>query len=460
MNEKFLKLRNTYKTFIYHDYHIEDSEDKIKITYDFEIVGLCEFHPTIEIKKKKIPFKNVENDFARNLVFNIGMVELVSYWKCACPENVIVKCGYLNEEQINWFKKLYYNGQGEYRYINQIDISQEKMMNITVEAPYCKIEDLSQEEKEGTLIPIGGGKDSTVTLELLKKDKANNYCLMIGGKEPSMKCAKVAGYEDDQIIEVTRTIDSELLRLNKEGFLNGHTPFSSLLAFLSYFIAFLTGKKYIALSNEASANESNVEGEKINHQYSKSYEFEKDFQYYSNSYLKAGVHYFSMLRPLNELQIAKLFSRNKQYHPIFRSCNVGSKKIPWDWCGECPKCLFVFIILSPFLYKDELVAIFGKDLYEKENLLEIFKELCGYGKTKPFECVGTYEEVNYAIAVTVQKIEQEKKELPYLLKFYKNNYKLVDTTEDLTKRYNELNSLPKEFDAILKENILNVNGIN
>ena len=54
MNEKFLKLRNTYKTFIYHDYHIEDSEDNIKITYDFEIVGLCEFHPTIEIKKKKI----------------------------------------------------------------------------------------------------------------------------------------------------------------------------------------------------------------------------------------------------------------------------------------------------------------------------------------------------------------------------------------------------------------------
>lgn len=457
MNDKFLELRNTYKTFIYHNYHIQDNENKITITYDFEIVGLCEFHPTIEIKKKTIPFKSVESDFVKNLVFHMGMVELVSYWKCACPPNVIVKCGYLNEEQINWFKKLYYNGQGEYRYINQIDISQEEMMSMAVEAPFCEIEDLSKEEKKGTLIPIGGGKDSTVTLELLKQDKADNYCLMIGGKEPSMKCAKVAGYEDNQIIEVTRTIDSELLRLNKEGFLNGHTPFSSMLAFLSYFIAFLTGKKYIALSNESSANESNVEGEKINHQYSKSYEFEQDFEYYSNKYLKAGVHYFSMLRPLNELQIAKLFSKNKQYHSIFRSCNVGSKTVPWEWCGECPKCLFVFIILSPFLYKDELVSIFGKDLYEKENLLETFKELCGYGKTKPFECVGTYEEVNYAITVTIKKLEQENEELPYLLQFYKNNYKLVDTAEDLTKRYNEINSIPEEFEAILKENILNVN---
>ena len=272
-----------------------------------------------------------------------------------------------------------------------------------------------------------------------------------------MKCAKVAGYEDNQIIEVTRTIDSELLRLNKEGFLNGHTPFSSMLAFLSYFIAFLTDKKYIALSNESSANESNVEGEKINHQYSKSYEFEQDFEYYSNKYLKAGVHYFSMLRPLNELQIAKLFSRNKQYHQIFRSCNVGSKIVPWEWCGECPKCLFVFIILSPFLYKDELVAIFGKDLYQKENLLETFKELCGYGKTKPFECVGTYEEVNYAITVTIKELEKEKTKLPYLLQFYKDNYELADTTKDITKRYNEINSVPEEFDAILKENILNVN---
>lgn len=279
---------------------------------------------------------------------------------------------------------------GEYRYINNIDVSMEDMLQLEVKTnEKYKIEsdvNLDDNNLLGTLIPIGGGKDSCVTAELLKNEKDNNLCLIIGGKEPSVKSAEIAGYTD-KIIYVKRTIDPNLIELNKKGFLNGHTPFSSMLAFLSYLIATLTGKKYIALSNESSANESNIEGEKINHQYSKSFEFEQDFREYANKYLRTGVEYFSMLRPLNELQIAMLFAKCKKYHKIFRSCNVGSKNTPWEWCGNCPKCLFVYIILSPFLYKNGLEEIFSGDLYKKENLLNTFIELCGYGKTKPFECV-------------------------------------------------------------------------
>ena len=278
---------------------------------------------------------------------------------------------------------------GEYRYVNNIQISMMDMLQIEVkprEDYMLKDETLNDSVLTGALIPIGGGKDSCVTSELLKEEKDNNLCLIIGGKEPSIKTAEIAGYKN-KIVYVKRNIDKKLLELNKQGFLNGHTPFSALLAFLSYLIAYLTGKKYVTLSNESSANESNVEGEKINHQYSKSYEFEQDFREYADKYLKADVEYFSMLRPLNELQIAMLFAKNEKYHKIFRSCNVGSKSIPWKWCGNCPKCLFVYIILSPFLYKNKLIEIFNEDLFEKENLLETFIELCGYGKTKPFECV-------------------------------------------------------------------------
>ncbi len=456
-NNKFIEFREKYKEFIYDKFELFEKDNKIVIKYYFEITNLAKFNPIIEIDKKEIQFKDINNEYVRNLAFNIGMVELISYWKCACPKNVIIKCGYLNEEQVEWFKKLYYYGLGEYRYVNNINMTQEEMMQITVQQTYKEIINENKCTNNGILIPIGGGKDSTVTLELLKKYKEDNYCLIVGGKQPSIDCAHIAGYEDNKIIEVKRIIDSNLIKLNKEGFLNGHTPFSALLAFLSYFIAFLTNKKYIALSNEASAEETNVEGEKINHQYSKSYEFEKDFQYYSQKYLKAEVEYFSMLRPINELQIAMLFSKNEQYHKIFKSCNVGSKQIPWVWCGNCPKCLFVFIILSPFLYCNEkLTKIFGQDLLQKESLLETFKELCGYGKTKPFECVGTYEEVNFAIANTIIQLEEKNKKLPYLLQFYKNNYKLVDMSKDLTKQYNEENSVPKELEEILKGKIFNV----
>lgn len=386
---KFEDLRNEYKEFIYKSYNISEDENKIKIEYFFEIPNLSIFKPTIEIEKRNIKFKRTNSDFVKKLVFNIGMIELISYWKSACPKKVIVECGELNNQQIDWFKKLYYYGLGEYRYINNIEVSMEDMLEIEVKTKEeyklnCK--DFDNSVLNGTLIPIGGGKDSCVTAELLNKEKDENLCLIIGGKEPSIKSAEIAGYKD-KIIFVKRTIDKNLIELNKKGFLNGHTPFSSMLAFLSYLVAYSTGKKYIALSNESSANESNVKGEKINHQYSKSFEFEEDFREYADKYLNAGVEYFSMLRPLNEIQIAMLFARNEQYHKIFRSCNVGSKTVPWEWCGDCPKCLFVYIILSPFLYKEKLVEMFNQDLFEKENLLKTFIELCGYGETKPFECV-------------------------------------------------------------------------
>lgn len=453
----FNELRSEYRKFIYKNYKIFEDEDKIKIEYCFEIPNLSIFTPSIEIEKRNINFKSINNDFVKNLVFNIGMIELISYWKCVCPKKIIIECGMLDEEQISWFKKLYYYGLGEYRYINNINVNMEDMLEIIIDAKEeynLDISNFDDNNLNGTLIPVGGGKDSCVTAELLSKYRSDNLCLIVGGKEPSIKSAEIAGYKN-KIIYVKRTIDKNLIELNKQGYLNGHTPFSGMLAFLSYLVAYLSSKKYIALSNESSANESNVEGEKINHQYSKSFEFEQDFRRYADKYLKANIQYFSMLRPLNEFQIAKLFAKHEKYHKIFRSCNVGSKTFPWEWCCNCPKCLFVYIILSPFLYKNKLIEIFNEDLYEKESLLNTFIELCGYGKTKPFECVGTYEEVNFAISKTIQNLIENNIKLPYLLRYYSENYSLTNTKVDITNQYNEENNLPKEFDKILRKAIFN-----
>lgn len=418
----FTELREKYKTFIYKDFEITEDKESITIQYYFEIPGLAEFTPTIQIMKKDIKYKSIDDEYVKNIVFNLGMIEVISYWKCVCTENVIIECGNLSEEQKHWFKKLYYNGTGEFRYINKIHITQEEFVNFVANENVKSAvpESSAEDELSGYIIPVGGGKDSVVTLEKLKEDNGNNYCLTVGGKEPVIECCKIAGYSDNQIIEVKRTIDKNLLELNKKGYLNGHTPFSSILAFLSYLIAYLTGKKYVALSNESSANESNVKGENINHQYSKSLEFEEDFKKYSEKYLKTGVEYFSILRQYSELQIAEMFSKYKQYHKVFKSCNVGSKNVPWKWCCNCPKCLFVYIILSPFLSHKELVEIFGENVFEREELLETFKGLCGYGEIKPFECVGTFEEVNYAVKKAIEQYDTS--ELPYLLKYYKEHY--------------------------------------
>ena len=126
---------------------------------------------------------------------------------------------------------------GEYRYINNIQISMEDMLEIEVKTKKEYKLDINNVydtcTTKGVLIPIGGGKDSCVTAELLKEEKENNLCLIIGGKDPSVKSAKIAGYKN-KIVYVKRTIDKNLIRLNEQKYLNGHTPFSSIIAFLSY----------------------------------------------------------------------------------------------------------------------------------------------------------------------------------------------------------------------------------
>lgn len=451
---EFDKFRSEYKEFYYNSFSLTEDGDAIFLEYDFEIPGLTSFNPKIKILKKNMNFKSIDTVYAKNMAFNIGMIELISYWKCCCSPKIIVKCGFLDNNQINFWKKIYFYGLGELFFTNNIKTDIESFVNIEClkndnEFNYKVIED----ESDGYIVPIGGGKDSVVTLETLKINKNRDFALIINPKPVTRKCAEIAGLADNNIIEVYRSIDKRLIDLNSRGFINGHTPFSAMLAFVSYFVAYLLSKKYIALSNENSANESNVVGEKINHQYSKSFEFECDFENYASNYLKAPVKYFSFLRPLNELQIAKIFSKHEKYHLTFKSCNVGSKEKDWIWCCNCAKCLFAYIILSPFLYKTKLVNIFGEDLFEKESLLETFIELTGNGKTKPFDCVGTYEEVNFAISKTIENLEKSNADLPILLKYYKNNFGLVDMSEDITKRFNEENNLTEEQSDMLRKEV-------
>ena len=436
-------LREKYNKFIYKGFEIEENAENIYLKYDFEIENLTDFKPVITVEKKDFNTISLNSNLVKNIVFCIGMVEAISYWKATCSKLFIVKCAKLNEKQINWFKKLIYLGLGEFRFINNIKVSQDEFVEIITEGEELSAEE-NKNELEDVIIPIGGGKDSNVTLNIKR------FGFRINIEEVSSKCAEIAGLSDNEIIEIKRKIDSNLIELNNQGFLNGHTPFSALVAFLTYFAATIFSKKYIALSNEDSANESNVEGENINHQYSKTIEFENDFREYVSKFISPnGPEYFSFLRPISEIQIAKLFSELENYHQVFKSCNVGSKEKPWKWCCNCPKCLFAYTILSPFLYKEKLVNIFGEDIFEKENMLETFLELCGFANNKPFECVGTYKEVRFAISKTIEKTDGK---LPFLLQYYKDNFEFVQDDEIL-KFYNKNNNLPKGFSEILMKKL-------
>ncbi len=445
---KFEMLREKYPNFIYHGFFAINEDKKIKVKYHFEIEGLSEFCPEWIFPNPE----GIEKDeqIVKKLLFSIGMVELVSYWKITCSPFVTIKCGQIDDFQADWWKKQYFNGLSEFFYRNEIETDINSFMKINSSGENFSSEE-SQRKLKGSLIPIGGGKDSIVSLEILKSDKENNRCYIINPRGATINTAKTAGYEEKDVFSAYRTLDKNMLELNKQGFLNGHTPFSALVAFSAVLTAYLNGQKYVVLSNESSANESTVSGTDVNHQYSKSFQFEKDFNDYEKEYIKSGVYYFSLLRPLSEFQIAKCFSKHLKYHSVFRSCNVGSKKD--IWCADCSKCLFVAIILSPFLSLFEIEKIFDKNLFENESMIPILKQLIGLKDEKPFECVGSREEINFALCLAVKKNEDK---LPLLLKVYKET-KLYDFYKDrenpYDSYYNTENLLPLDFEKLLKESL-------
>ena len=436
--EKFNEYRLKYPNFRYKSYEYTIN-DKLEIVYHFEIDNLCEFNPIIRIDL------NSDNKYNKKyleyLIFQIGLIELISYVKCTCSRNIIIDAGYINGLQINFLKKLYFNGLGELLYRNGIDVYEDELFDITCEVEKEELPDINYEGK-GNIICVGGGKDSCVSLELLKDE--DNICLIINPKTPSLECAYKAGYNDKKIIKVERILDRKIIDLNNEGYLNGHTPLSAVIAFISYLCCYLYGKKNIVLSNESSANQATVLGTNINHQYSKTYEFENDFREYSK-FLNLNINYFSLLRGLSEYNIAKLFSHYKKYHNVFKSCNLGSKEKEWVWCCNCSKCLFIYIILSPFTTKEERIEIFGEDLYDREDLLDTFIEILGYTTNKPFDCVGTYEEARLAVSQVVEKGEEG-----YLLDYYRNHFDLFLEDKDIIK-YNDNNNLGGYNTLVKKE---------
>ncbi len=449
---KYFQLRNNYPYFIFENYNISKEKKSLSITYTFNLADQFAFSPTIIIPHRDFyQTDNLTVSELQNIVFHIGMVELVSYWKATCSPKIIIKPHTLNEKQVNWWKKLYFNGLGEFFYLNSLKPDINSFVEIVAESG-SNLERNCFDVSEETIIPIGGGKDSVVTLELLSKLQ-QVYPLILNSRGASLETIETAGYNREQLIEIKRSIHPGLIELNTKGFLNGHTPFSALLAFITVLASIITGKRNIALSNESSADESTIVDTNINHQYSKSFEFEKDFRDYVYKYITKDVNYFSFLRPLNELQIGKLFAGFSEYFNVFKSCNVGSKTD--IWCRKCPKCLFTYIILTPFIPADQLEKIFGGNMLEDIDLELVFKQLIGVESTKPFECVGTIEEINIALCMCVTK--NDFNTLPYLLKYYittinYSKYRFIDNNEIL-QNLNIHHFLDDQLLKLIKERI-------
>jgi hypothetical protein len=450
------QLRIKHPFISYDDFKVERVGDSLKATFHFTLEPGISFKP--EVVFESVNWARVDalgSAVLDNLFFHLGLIETLSYWKAACSPQILIRAGSISEEQADWWQDLLLHGMGEYFYVNKIDYRQPGFVRIVSEAGPNEQARRYDAPMPGdrSLVLTSGGKDTALSLQLLQAAGKDFGCLLLNPTQAAIDLANIAGPQESLIVR--RTIDPTLLELNRDGYLNGHTPFSAYLAFLGVIHAILNGYDKVIVSNERSSDEGNVEflGSEVNHQYSKSYRFERKFQEYVERYISPTVYYFSLLRPLYDIQISRLLAEYPVCLPVFKSCNRNQQEN--SWCGRCPKCVSVYTMLYPFVGRDRMIRIFGKDLFESSETIRFIEELAGLTEHKPFECVGTVKETFAALHLSLSLAGLKPDSLPLALRFSREkvlplNPNIGEQTESLMLAWSEEHALPPAYESLVK----------
>jgi len=337
----------------------------------------------------------------RNALEILHLVAGVSYYKAGLsPEIRIDQQGEAAGLEA-FLTELYVNGLGEFAYVNHVDVSARVQFPV-VQPPVDKTAARDLVLPERALVAIGGGKDSLVGLEMLHAAGVEVLPVSIGSSMLIADTVRAAGLP---LLQIGRRLAPELALMNQAGAWNGHVPVTAINSAILLCASILYGFPYIVFSNERSADEATLidsDGTAVNHQYSKSSQFEAAFREVIAARVSPDIEYFSILRPLSELGILQRFSAMKEFHGVFSSCNrnfhLDGPRLEGRWCLDCPKCRFAALGLALFMTPDEVRAIQGGDLLDDPEQEEGFRALCGLGRDKPFECVGEAGESRVAMA--------------------------------------------------------------
>lgn len=346
----------------------------------------------------------------------LGQVAGVSYYKAFLPPQIQFSAAGISSARARFLQETYEFGLAEFAHQNGISLRDKIRFPVgqgEVEPPP------SLNWGDTVAVPVGGGKDSVVSLELAKSSASPVVSMQVGSSPLIESVISASGVPRVQIL---RRLSPNLKQINAEGALNGHVPVTGILS-----AAFLVASIWhdlgtVIMSNERSADAPNLidqHGTAVNHQYSKSLAFEQSFSRVVESEVVKGWRYFSLLRPLSELAIARLFARHEAYFAVFSSCNrnfhLDGSRTSDRWCRNCPKCRFVFLALANFVERDTLLSIFGGNLLDDQNQQAGFDALIGAADHKPFECVGEVAESRSALDALSARTEWRD---DYLIKRY------------------------------------------
>jgi hypothetical protein len=322
-----------------------------------------------------------------------------SYYKTAAPPVVRVESA-LSAAEAEFHRRLYDDGLREFAVENGMPVPRP----VSIDAPSkaaAPVAPAPGGRPAGLVVPIGGGKDSMVLIEAVRP--LGPRLLAVNPHPLVSELARLAGLE---LLVVRRELSPNLAGLNRSGALNGHVPITAIVSLIAVLGAAVYGYDTVAMAIERSASEESVRvnGAPVNHQYSKSLEFERLLTDLVATSVDPGITYGSALRPYSELSIARAFAALTDYHSTVCSCNTAFRRSAGAgdrWCGECAKCRFVGLVLAPFMTPKDLSALIGRDMFAEPEQIAGFAALMS-PEGKPFECVGERRESAAAMGMLAE----------------------------------------------------------
>ena len=116
------RMKKKYPKFVYEKYDYRIVKNDLEMSFKFKILPDISFKPFLRIKNiNKSRFKAIDKKAIDNFVFHLGLIEIPSYWKATCSPIIEIKAGFLDNNQIKWWKDLIINGMGQFFYENKID---------------------------------------------------------------------------------------------------------------------------------------------------------------------------------------------------------------------------------------------------------------------------------------------------------------------------------------------------
>jgi hypothetical protein len=367
-----------------------------------------------------------------------------SYYKAYFAAQIEVKNISLDKFKANFFNTFYKQGLGEYLYTNNLNPDELASFDSSTDDDFG--DGVSSLNGHKPLVMIGGGKDSLTTVNLLESAGVDFETFRVNPTDWVSDQLEIIGAPARTI---KRTIDSELIKANKQGALNGHVPVTAIVSMAAVLQAIVSKNSAVVVSAEASASIPNTEyqGMEINHQFSKSLEAEKLISQYINQYIADDLEYFSLIRPWSELKVAEYFAKNvlAKYQKKWSSSNLnfkrGANSEEATWDDSSPKSLAIFGMLSAFMDREELLTELGFNGYRLENE-DTWHELLGVKGIKPFECVADSDEMRQALMMA-----QSSNNWPEMTDF--------EIPEPIFADYqkNREHNIPEEFVSVLPETI-------